>query len=411
MKTITAPLKNVSELSFPDTSSTYTLLHARAVLDGRIVEDAALVVSNGIITAVGSADAIQPEGNLFDLSGYLLFPGLIDTHIHGALGRDFMDSTEESCQIICRAHAAGGTTALLGTTVTETIPGIQKALQAIDRSRKNNDPLGARLLGAHVEGPYFSKEKRGAHDVNKIVNPTLESAEALISAGGPIRIMTFAPELPGTDTLLKVLHSHHILGSGGHSDAWEPEVRVAFEQGMTRVTHTFNCMSTMRKRGALREAGLVEFAMSEPCITCELIADGVHVAPTLMKMLYQAKGVEGLCVITDATAGYGLQEDDRFNIAGIKCKISGGFCVTEEDGVLAGGSASMLLCVQNMIRLVGVPMVDAVRMASINPARALGLEHEIGSLKVNRKADFLILNPALDLLATYIDGKPVYRSK
>jgi len=394
----------------PADSATYTLLHARAVLEDRILEDAALVVRDGRITALGPAPTVAPAGETFDLTGKILLPGLIDTHLHGAVGCDFMDGTPEAFDAICRAHAAGGTTALLATTVTETIPGIAAVLRSTRQAMSDQDPRGARILGAHIEGPFLSPERPGVHDISKMLPPTREALGLLLETGCPIRIMTFAPELPGSVDFLHALADHGILASGGHSDAWDSEARTAFGHGLRRVTHTFNCMSTMRKRGALREAGLLEFALSEPAMTCELIADGIHVLPTLMKMLYRAKGVEGICLITDASAGCQMPEGREFMIAGRTCKVSGGMAVTVDGNTLAGGVLTMLTAVRNMVSLAGVPLVEAVHMATANPAKALGFEGEMGTLLPGARADFLILNPGLDLVATYITGKPAYKA-
>lgn len=392
----------------PEHPAAFTLLHARAVLEDRILEDASLVVRDGRITALGPSQAVDPAGESFDLTGKTLLPGLIDTHLHGAVGCDFMDGTPEAFDAICRAHAAGGTTALLATTVTETIPGIAAVLRSTRQAMLDQDPRGARILGAHIEGPFLSPERPGVHDIAKMLPPTREALDILLETGCPIRIMTFAPELPGSADFLHALAEHGILGSGGHSDAWDSEARAAFAHGLRRVTHTFNCMSTMRKRGALREAGLLEFALSEPAMTCELIADGIHVLPTLMKMLYRAKGAGGICLITDASAGCQIPEGREFKIAGRTCKVSGGMAVTVDGNTLAGGVLTMLTAVRNMVSLVGVPLVEAVRMATVNPAQALGLAGEMGTLQPGARADFLILNPELDLVATYISGKPAH---
>jgi N-acetylglucosamine-6-phosphate deacetylase len=392
----------------PESPSVYTVTHARAVLADRMLDDASMVVREGRIVALGPAGDVAAQGETFDLAGQFLVPGLIDTHLHGAAGHDFMEATPEAIDAICRTHAAGGTTRLLATTVTDSIPHLADVLRKIEQHRPRQDPRGARILGAHVEGPFLSPERPGVHDIAKMEHPTRKALAVLAETGLPLRIMTLAPELPGAIDFLGELAARGIHGSGGHSDAWDEEARAAFDAGLRRVTHTFNCMSTARKRGALRVAGLLEFALSEPEMTCELIADGIHVSATLMRMLYRAKGAAGICLITDASAGCGVPEGRSFLIAGRECIVSNGMAVTVDGNTLAGGILTMATAVRNMVDMVGVPLVEAVRMATANPARALGMTDEIGTLNPGARADFLVLKPNLDLVATFIDGVRAY---
>src|SRR6185503_20035737 len=183
------------------------------------------------------------------------------------------------------------------------------------------------------------------------------------------------------------LVEHNIDPSGGHSDAWEEDARAAFEHGMRSVTHTFNCMSSARRRGIERVAGLLEFAISEREITCELIADGHHVSPSLMKMLYQAKGARGICLVTDATAGAGLPNGAKFSLYGNKCIVEKGVCLLADRSALAGSAARMIDLVRTMVTKVNVPLHEAVAMATDTPAHAIGLANK-GQFKLGSDADF-----------------------
>ncbi len=219
--------------------------------------------------------------------------------------------------------------------------------------------------------------------------------------------MTIAPELPGVLAAIDRLCLHHILVSGGHSDASDIEARAAFEYGMRRVTHTFNAMSSARRKGIYREAGLLEFALSEPDITCELIADGHHVSPTLMKMLYRAKGPTGICLVTDATAGAGLPQGEEFFLSGRPCVVGDGVCLLANRSALAGSASRMIDLVRVMVNQVGVPLHEAVAMATANPARALGLTAK-GKLEPGADADFVVLSPGLDVLGTFVAGEQTF---
>jgi N-acetylglucosamine-6-phosphate deacetylase len=195
--------------------------------------------------------------------------------------------------------------------------------------------------------------------------------------------------------------------SGGHSDAWNEDAQAAFDRGMRSVTHTFNCMSSARRRGVYRVAGLLEFALSEPDISCELIADSHHVSPTLMKMLYRAKGPHGICLVTDATAGAGLPEGSQFGLFGRDCIVENGVCLLADHSALAGSAARMIDLVRMMVREVNVPLNEAIAMATENPARAIGLAGK-GRLTVGGDADVVVLSPQLEVARTFAAGREVW---
>ena len=225
------------------------------------------------------------------------------------VGRDTMEGTTEAFRAICDYHAGGGTTSLLLTTVTAPIDEIVRVVDAIDGAR---DEI-PQLRGAHVEGPFISPEKAGAQRKEFIVEARPELVARLLQRPEAIKRVTLAPEVAGACDLISRLTTLGIASSGGHSAAWDEEARAGFERGMRQVTHTFNCMSSARRRrDGERVAGLLEFALSEPAIFCELIADGRHVSTTLMQMLYRAKGAAGICLVTDAIAGAGLPNESAF---------------------------------------------------------------------------------------------------
>jgi N-acetylglucosamine-6-phosphate deacetylase len=260
------------------------------------------------------------------------------------------------------------------------------------------------IRGAHVEGPFISREKHGAQRPDFIIEPRPDLIAALLENAATIKRVTLAPEVPGALELVSRLTKSGIASSGGHSNAWEEEARAGFERGMRQVTHTFNCMSSLRRRDGERVAGLLEFALSEPEIFCELIADGHHVGTTLMRMLYRAKGAGGICLVTDATAGAGLPNDARFQLGGAECIVRDGACWVADGSALAGSAARMIDLVRQMVQKVGAPIQEAVRMATESPARAMGWKIK-GALEVGRDADFVVLSPDLELIRTFLDGK------
>jgi len=382
--------------------------NARLVFPDRIEPGGDLRVANGRIVALAPSLSQEADDTVVDLGGRYLAPGFIDIHIHGAVGHDTMDATPEAFEAICRFHATGGTTALLLTTVTEELQPLLRVLEAAKAFRETQG-TGARMLGIHLEGPFFSREKPGAHQLALIRNPTPDFYEPLLEyARGEeklVRQMTLAPELPGALELIDRLRALGVRVSGGHSDAWDEQACAAFVHGMEGATHTFNCMSTARRKGPYRVAGLLEFALGEPGIVCEAIADGHHVSPTLLRMLCAAKGPEGVILVTDASAGAGQPEGTRFRLGEIDCVVGKGICLTADGKALAGSAATMIQLVRTLVEEVEIPLAQAVAMATLNPARALGLSTR-GLLAREMEADLVVLSETLEVEATYIAGRP-----
>jgi N-acetylglucosamine-6-phosphate deacetylase len=368
--------------------------NARVILADDICDDLDVVVRDGRIAELCpravAADAI-------DLRGKYLSPGFVDIHVHGAQGCDTMQGTAEAFRAICDFHLGSGTTSLLLTTVTAALDRIVSVLEAVETA---NVP---QIAGVHVEGPFLSREKAGAQNQELICEPTAEKISQLLNHRDAIKRITLAPEIDGALQAIAKLVAAGISVSGGHSNAWDEEARAAFERGMRSVTHTFNCMSAARRRGIHRVAGLLEFALSEPEISCELIADGHHVSPTLMKLLYRAKGAGKILLVTDATAGAGLAEGASFELGGRKCVVQRGACLLADKSALAGSAATMIELVRTMVREVGVPLHEAVAMASRNPAREIGLTGR-GEIAVGNHADLLVLSPDLEVEQVYLLG-------
>jgi N-acetylglucosamine-6-phosphate deacetylase len=317
-----------------------------------------------------------------------------------------MEASPEAFETICRHHAAGGTTGLCLTTIAAPL---EQLLAVIDAAReyRRGEPRGARVLGVHIEGPYFSLEKRGAHLPGMLRNPDPAEWRRLLEHADVITQMTLAPELPGALALIEALAEAAIIPSVGHSDAWDEDVAAAFAHGLRHATHTYNCMSASRRRGPYRAAGVLEYVLSEPGILCEAIADGRHISPTLLHLLCRAKGVDGIALITDATAGAGLPAESRFMLGETPCVVRDEVALTENGTTLAGSTSSMIRGVRTMVEVCEVPLVEAVRMASLNPARALKIDGRKGSIVAGADADLVVLTPDLTVRETWVGGRVV----
>jgi N-acetylglucosamine-6-phosphate deacetylase len=378
------------------------LTNARLILPDGIRDSLEVVAAEGKITAIREQTHPRPK-EVIDLHGNYLAPGFVDLHVHGASGRDTMDVSGEAFRSICNFHASGGTTLLLLTTATAPMDKLVEVLNAVRDCRSSIK----QVAGVHVEGPFISKAKCGAQRMEFIQEPSQMAVKQLLEHADVIKRVTIAPELSGALGAIENFHKHKISVSGGHSDAWDEEARAGFNRGMRSVTHTFNCMSSARRRGVYRVGGLLEFALSEPQISCELIADGHHVSATLIKMLYRAKGAAGICLVTDATAGAGLPNGSLFSLFGNECVVKGGVCLLADHSALAGSVSRMIDLVRTMVRDVDVPLHEAIIMAAENPARAIGLETK-GRLAVGADADFVVFSPDLEVVRTFIRGEEIW---
>jgi len=392
------------------------LINARLIFRDGIREGLELVVEKGRISAIRERSHARAN-EVLDLHGNYLAAGFIDLHVHGALGRDSMEASAEAFQAICDYHASGGTTSLLLTTATAPLDRIIDVLNVVrdciprlalaTASKLWSSPTISQIAGVHVEGPFISKAKCGAQQAEFIQNPSRASVQQLLDHANVIKRITIAPELQGALEAIENFYTHGISVSGGHSDAWDEEAGEGFARGMRSVTHTFNCMSSARRRGIYRVGGLLEFALSEPRIGCELIADGQHVSGTLMKMLYHAKGPGGICLVTDASAGAGLPNGSHFSLFGKDCIVEDGVCLLADRSALAGSASRMIDLVRTMVMKVNVPLHETVMMATENPARAIGLETK-GRLEIGADADLVVLSPELEIVRTLAGGEEIW---
>ena len=319
------------------------ITNARLILPDAI-ERGSLSINNGRIQEISkdATPAAKSKGERMDLRGGFLAPGFVDLHIHGALGRDTMEARLDAFREITDFHLKGGTTSLTLTTLSASQQDILNTLDAI--APIHNQSLGgSRIIGVHVEGPFINKARAGAQNPDYCRNPSAKEWGPILKYGTLITQMTLAHELPRANVLIKALRKNGSIASAGHTDATEKDLFPALKAGLNQSTHTFNAMSGLVKKGPYRMAGMLEFALAYHDISCELIADGQHVPPVLMRMLFNAKPRDQVVIITDATKGAGLKPStlplpDHYDFADSPFTDSHAevILITEKDAVKCG---------------------------------------------------------------------------
>ena len=370
----------------------------------QLLEDKVISIEKGKIIAIEDKKNIfEPaETEVIDAGEGFIVPGFIDMHVHGGGGFDIMDGKYEAVKQVAAAHSRFGTTAFLPTTMTMSKDKIIESLKSVKEAIVKGTGA-AEILGVHLEGPYINSERKGAQKKEDIKNPSIEEfLEFNLASGDLIRLLTIAPEIPGAIELIHWLSEHKIIASVGHSNATYEQVQESIRAGLNHVTHTFNAMSGLNHH----EPGVAGAALSSPELTVEMIADGVHLHPAVMKILTRVKGAEKIVLITDAIRATSMPEG-TYDLGGQDVIVSNGQARLK-DGTLAGSILTMDKAVRNMISMVGVSFEEAIQMATINPAKCLGVQGRKGSLAAGKDADIVILDKKLKVRLTMVKGKIVY---
>lgn len=381
--------------------------NATVITDGRYMRSN-VYMEDGVICAVTKEDLFAEQ--VIDAENGFVAPGLIDIHTHGAGGCDFLDGTVQAYLTAARVHAMHGATSIVPTLTSVNTERIRAAMPVFDAAKKQNH-TGANLLGLHLEGPYFSLSQKGAQEERFIRPFDQDEYETILNdAEGRIVRWSAAPELFGAKTFANRLKAAGILASIGHSDASCSCALASVEWGFRHITHLYSCMSSVHRINGYRRGGVVEAAFLNDAITVEIIADGAHLPPELLRLVYKLKGADKIALITDSMRGAGMPEGPSV----LGC-ISDGLPVIVEDGVakledrsaFAGSVATCDMLVKNMVQLANVPLPAAIQMASQTPAAILGLTKK-GKIQAGFDADIVILDKALNVRKTFVGGKVVY---
>ena len=385
---------------------TVTAIYASRILTPQEeLLDTVIIVEGGRITAIGHRDEVKiPEGATdYVASGMTVVPGFVDVHIHGAGGHDVMEATPAALDCITSTVARHGTTSILATTVTAPVDETCKSLEGIaqyirSHEQQENTGLAAEILGIHLEGPFISKARRGVHPPDSIARPSVEILDKFrVASDGLIRILTVAPEIPGALELITAAVNNGIVAAIGHTDADYEQTRAAIQAGARHAVHFYNAMRPFSHR----DPGVIGAILTEPDVTAEIIADGIHVAGPAIQVLLGTKGFDTVLLASDATAATGMR-DGNFRLGNIEVTVKDGVCRNSE-GKLAGSTLTLDRALRYIVAL-GVPLIDVLRMATILPARRLGLAGKKGIIAIGADADLVVLTPDLRVAGVMTRG-------
>lgn len=428
-------------------SAQVALVNGRIVLPGGVVDGEALLIEDEVIRAITLAGDLPSDAERIDVAGAYIAPGLVDIHTHGALGRSFLDGDEEAFAVITEAQARRGVTSLLPTTSTAPLEQIKGCLartrkwmarsrdgagaggradrgagragdsagsssgREVGRARSDGpgsdrgSRVGSNVIGAHVEGPYFAAAQAGAQDPANLRTPDDGSVEQLLEYADAIRIMSFAPELPGALELARRLRSLGIVAALGHSSATDREVQAATHAGASHAIHLWSGQSMTVRQGPWRRPGILEASLASDTFSGEIIADGKHLPATLMKLAYRCLGSDRLCLVSDATSGAGLGDGEHFRMGEMEYMVRGGVGMMLDESGFAGSTTFLSEMVPLVADTLGISLHEAVRMASLTPATVAGVSDRKGSIEAGKDADIALFDSGFSPLCTMIAGR------
>ncbi len=375
------------------------IINARILTPQGWLKDGSVLIRDGKILEVTNCDLAVIGATLIDAKGMYVLPGGVDLHVHGGGGSDFMECTEEAFRKAVKTHMRYGTTSIFPTLSSSTVPMIEQASETCTRlMAEENSPI----LGLHLEGHYLNMAMAGGQIPENIKNPDPNEYIPIVEKWECIKRWDAAPELPGAIQFGKYIKAKGILASVAHTQAEFEDMRTAYEAGYTHATHFYNAMPGFHKRREYKYEGTVESIYLLDDMTVEVVADGIHVPPTILRLVYKIKGVERTCLITDALACAASDSKEAFDPRVI---IEDGVCKLSDRSALAGSIATMDRLIRTMVQKADVPLADAVRMASETPARIMGVYDRKGSLQKGKDADIIVMDDELKIRAVWAMGQ------
>lgn len=375
------------------------IINGRVVLPDCVADNLAVIFSDKIEKIIPANEISLSDYEVIDAKGNYVAPGLIDIHIHGYMGEDASDADTEGLRKMAEGLVANGVTSWCPTTMTIAKEDILKAYDCIRAVKNSGEYYGAKILGVNSEGPFINPSKKGAQAEEHILRP---DADFILDNKDIVKLFTVAPEVDGAkECVEKVRENSDITVSMGHTDATYEEANAGISWGVTHATHLFNAMTALMHRNP----GVVGAALSDDNVSCELIADTFHVNKGLFSLVSKIKG-DKLCIITDCLRSGGMPDGDYtlggqpITKKGIECRLA--------DGTIAGSVLTLNKGVYNLLANTDLSVSQAVNCASLNPAKAIKSDREIGSIEVGKKADIIIADGEFEIISTIIDGEIRY---
>jgi len=382
-----------------------TALKGNLILEDKVLSGGVVFIEGEKISAVniGESQLKQKDVSLIDYKDNFVSPGLIDLHLHGALGKDVMDGEVKSLEQIASHQARHGVTGFLGTVMSAPLDSMLKSVETVKKAMQIRLP--SEILGVHIEGVYSSLRRKGAQDPDFIREMNQEEIQFLLEARSGLKaIISMAPEVKNNRSFIKPLTEKGVVVSIGHSDATYEEALESFEEGISHATHLFNAMSGYHHR----EPGVIGAVLDSSRVTAEVIADGLHIFPSALRLALAAKGYDKICLITDSILAAGLG-DGNYQMGNQEVVLKGNEARLKESGSLAGSVLTLNRAVKNALEWTGIALNQAVNLASLNPSRVIGLEHEMGSIQEGKYANLVVFDKEFNVLETYLKGRSVFK--
>ncbi len=377
------------------------IINARILTPQGWLKDGSVVIRDNKILEVTNSDLAIVGAEIFDAKGMYVVPGGVEIHVHGGGGRDFMEGTEDAFKVAVASHMKHGTTSIFPTLSSSTVPMIEAAAETCTKLMEDpNSPI----LGLHLEGHYLNLKMAGGQLPENIKDPDPKEYIPIVEKWSCLKRWDAAPELPGAVQFGKYISSKGILASVAHTQAEYDDIHAAYEAGYTHATHFYNAMPGFHKRREYKYEGTVESIYLHDDMTVEVVADGIHVPPAILRLVYKIKGVERTCAITDALACAASDSTTAFDPRVI---IEDGVCKLADRSALAGSVATMDRLIRTLVQKADIPLADAVRMISETPSKIMNVYDRKGSLQKGKDADMLIIDDDLNLRAVWSMGKLV----